>query len=55
MADLTGTKSWCKIRINYIGQFVTILSVNKTRDFDGRNAPFFFLLGAVWNCAHFLL
>jgi len=36
---------------NFIGQFVTILSVNKTRDFDGRNAPVLFCMGA--DCAHF--
>ena len=27
---------------NQIGQFVTILSVNKTRTLDGRNAPIFY-------------
>ena len=28
-------------RLNFIGQFVTILSVNKTRDFDGQILPIF--------------
>ena len=32
----------CYDTINQIGQFVTILSVNKTRDFDGRIAPILF-------------
>jgi len=36
---------------NSIGQFVTILSVNKTREFDGRTASIFCGMGA--DCAHF--
>ena len=31
----------CYDTINQIGQFVTILSVNKTRDFDGQILPIF--------------
>jgi len=37
---------------NFIGQFVTILSVNKTREPDGRFALIFFV-GA--DCVHFIL
>ena len=35
---------------NYIGQFVTILSVNKTKGIDGRSA----LIFCGHDCAHFL-
>ena len=38
---------------NFIGQFVTILSVNKTRESDGRIA-LIFCLGAVTFCTQFL-
>jgi len=40
-------------RANFIGQFVTILSVNKTRDLMGAVRSFFIGVGAF--CAHFLL
>ena len=36
---------------NFIGQFVTILSVNKTRESDGRSCAHFLFMGA--DCAHF--
>ncbi len=39
---------------NYIGQFVTILSVNKTRE-TKMGAMRSFLLGAVTFCAHFFV
>ena len=38
---------------NFIGQFVTILSVNKTRDLRWAHSAHF-LLGVVLNCAQFL-
>ena len=42
----------CYNPLNFIGQFVTILSVNKTRELDGRFALIFCWVGAY--CAHFL-
>ena len=43
---------WYNFR-NFIGQFVTILSVNKTRESDGRVALIFLFMGA--DCAHFFM
>ena len=43
----------CYNTASFIGQFVTILSVNKTRELDGRYAPVLFLWARV--CPFFYL
>ena len=51
---LTFPLLWCKMGKNFIGQFVTILSVNKTRILGGRICAHFLFMGTVC-CSHFIV